>query len=364
MKITSIESFTAGQRMGVVRVRTEDGQEGWGQVAPANADITAMVLHRQVAPVVLGMDATDPHAVSEAVMLATYKFPGSYACRALAGVDTAIWDLLGKAAGKSVCELLGGVPRPFPVYGSSMRRDITPEAMAAELVRLRDEAGYQGFKIKIGKRLGYDVDEWPGRSESLIRATRTAVGDNIALLADGNSGFTPKRAIEVGRLMEEYGFAHLEEPCPYWELAWTAEVADALTIPVAGGEQDYDLKQWERMIAMRAVDICQPDVCYVGGVSRALQVAKMAEAAGLPVVPHSANHSLVTVFTLHLMGAIANAGPYAEFSIEPQGGNRGFYAPQLVTVDGKVQIPEGPGWGVEIDPQWLAQCERLGSELQ
>lgn len=367
MKITLIESFTAGQRIGVVRVRAEDGSEGWGQFAPTNADITAMVLHRQIAPVVLGMDlgmdVESPNAVSEAVMAATYKFPGTYVCRALAGVDTAIWDLLGKVAGKSVCELLGGTPRPFPVYGSSMRRDTTPEAVAAELVRLRDIHGYRGFKIKIGKRMGYDVDEWPGRTESLIRKAREAVGDGIILLADGNSGFTPKRAIEVGSLMEEYEYSHLEEPCPYWELAWTAEVAAALTIPVAGGEQDYDLKQWERMIAMQAVDICQPDVCYLGGLSRSLQVAKMAEAAGLQCVPHSSNHSLVSVFTLHLMGAIANAGPYVEFSIEPQSSSSGFYTPRLEAIDGKVQIPEGPGWGVTINADWLAQTERLVSEV-
>ncbi|MCC6458304.1 MAG: mandelate racemase/muconate lactonizing enzyme family protein [Caldilineaceae bacterium] len=362
MKIQSVESFTAGQRIGLVRVRTEDGSEGWGQFAPTNVDITAMVLHRQVAPVVLGMEVEEPNAVSEAVMAATYKFPGTYVCRALAGVDTAIWDLLGKVAGKSVCELLGGTPRPFPVYGSSMRRETAPEELAAQLVRLRDAHGYQGFKVKIGKRLGYDVDEWPGRTESVIRTVRAALGDEITLLADGNSGFTPKRAIEVGRLMEEHQFSHLEEPCPYWELAWTAEVAAALGIPVAGGEQDYDLKQWERILAMQAVDICQPDICYLGGLSRTLQVARMAEAAGLRCVPHSSNHSLVTVFTLHMMGALANAGPYVEFSVEPQSSTTGFYAPRLGAKDGKVQIPEGPGWGITIDPHWLAQCERLASE--
>jgi L-alanine-DL-glutamate epimerase-like enolase superfamily enzyme len=363
MKIQSIETFFRDQRIGLVRVRAEDGSEGWGQVAPSNVDITAMVLHRQVAPVVLGMDVADANAVSEAVMAATYKFPGTYVCRALAGVDTAIWDLQGKLAGKSVCELLGGTPRPFPVYGSAMRRDTTPEEEAARLVKLRDSHGYQGFKVKIGKRQGYDVDESPGRTEALIRAVRKALGDDVTLLADGNSGFTPKRAIEVGRLMEEENFSHLEEPCPYWELAWTAEVAAALDIPVAGGEQDYDLKQWERMIAMQAVDICQPDLCYVGGLSRTLQVAKMAQAAGLPCVPHSSNHSLVMVFTLHMMGAIANAGPHAEFSIEPQAASTGFYDPILEAKDGKVQIPEGPGWGVTIDPGWLAEAERAVSEL-
>jgi L-alanine-DL-glutamate epimerase-like enolase superfamily enzyme len=363
MKLQSVESFTDGPRIGVVRVRAEDGSEGWGQFAPSNADITALVLHRQVAPVALGMEVDDPDAVSKAVMSATYKFPGTYVCRALAGLDTALWDLLGKAEGKSVCELLGGTPRPFPVYGSSMRRDTTPEQETARLLRLRDRHGYQGFKVKIGKRLGYDVDEWPGRTEALLYTARAALGNDVTLLADGNSGFTPARAVEVGRLMEAYGFSHLEEPCPYWELEWTAEVAAALTIPVAGGEQDYDLKQWERMLALRAVDICQPDICYLGGLSRTLHVAKLAQHAGLSCVPHSSNHSLVMVFTLHMMGALANAGPYAEFSVEPQLTTSGFYGPRLEAVDGKVQIPAGPGWGVTIDSDWLAQTERIVSSL-
>ena len=106
------------------------------------------------------------------------------------------------------------------------------------------------------------------------------------------------------------------------------EVAAALDIPVAGGEQDYDLQQWKRIVDMRAVDIAQPDVCYIGGVTRALAAAKLAEAAGLPCVPHSANHSLVTVFTLHLMGALPNAGPHVEFSIEDQPWVDGLYAAQ------------------------------------
>ncbi len=257
----------------------------------------------------LGRDIEDLDSLCDEVIEATYKFPGSYVCRALTGVDTAIWDLRGKAAGKSVCELLGGTPRPFRVYGSSMRRDITPEDEAARLSRLRDEFGYRAFKIRVGKVAGHDEDQWPGRTEALVPAVRKALGDDVTILADGNSCYTPGKAIEVGKLLQQHNFGHFEEPCPYWELDWTAEVTSALDIPVAGGEQDYDLKQWERIIDMRAVDIVQPDICYVGGLTRALRVAQMADEAGLPCVPHSANLSLVTVFTLHMMGAIPNAGP-------------------------------------------------------
>ena len=361
MKIQSIETFTQRQ-VSMVRVRTDDGAEGYGQIAPSNADISATVLHRQIAPHALGTDAMDLDGLSDRCIDRNHKFPWSYVCRALAGVDTALWDLRGKLEGKSVCELLGGRPRPFPVYGSSMRRDTTPEEEADRLVRLRDSKGFRAFKIRVGDVCSHDVDKWPGRTEALIPAVRQAIGDETALLADGNSCYTPKRAIEVGRLMEDNGGCHFEEPCPYWELEWTAEVAEALDMPVAGGEQDVDLAQWRRMIAMHAVDIVQPDICYVGGLTRALRVAAMAAEVGMSCVPHSANLSLVTVFSLHMMGAIENGEPYVEFTIEPSTWTEGLYTPALEAQDGKVAIPDGPGWGVTLNSEWLAKADYCISE--
>jgi len=253
------------------------------------------------------------------------------------------------------------------VYASSMRRDIRPQDEADRLARLRDRHGYRAFKIRVGTECGHDRDEWPGRTEELVPVVRRALGEGAALLVDANSCYTPDRAIAVGRRLEQYGVVHFEEPCPYWELEWTAEVAAALDLAVAGGEQDCLLTTWRRMLDLRAVDIAQPDVCYVGGMSRALRVAEMARAAGLPVVPHSANLTLVTVFALHLMTAIDNAGPYVEFSIEPDEyypWQRGIFEPALVARDGAVDIPAGPGRGVEIRPDWLARVRRMVSSGQ
>ena len=362
MKIKSIETFTRPV-VSLVRVRTENGAEGWGQISPYHADISATVLHKQIAPHALGADARDIDGLVDGIVEATYKFPGSYVRRALSGLDTALWDLRGKLAGKSVCELLGGKPRPFPVYGSSISRDITPEDEAARLVRLRDAYGYAAFKVRIGSVCGHDQDQWPGRSEALIPAVRQAVGDDVALLVDANSCYTPTKAIQVGRMLFDYGVCHLEEPCPYWELEWTAQVTAALDVPVAGGEQDFWLPLWRRIVELPAVDIVQPDVCYIGGLTRALRVARMASEAGLPCVPHSANLSMVTVFALHMMGAIANAGSYVEFSIENTPWARGIFQPALEVSDGEVRIPDQPGWGVEIDAQWLSAAEYRMSEL-
>jgi L-alanine-DL-glutamate epimerase-like enolase superfamily enzyme len=363
MKIRSIETF-ATRQVTLVRVRTEDGVEGFGQTAPFNADLTALVLHRHVARYALGADESDIDGIADRCVEGEYKFPGSYVCRALTGVETALWDIRGKREGKSVCELLGGRPRPVPVYGSSMRRDITPAEEAERLRRLQDSHGYRAFKIRVGKVCGHDEDQWPGRTEELVPAVRKAIGDEATLLVDGNSCYTPRRAIEVGRLLEEHHIGHFEEPCPYWELEWTAEVAAALDVPVAGGEQDVDLAQFRRMLTMGAVDVVQPDVCYIGGITRARRVAQMAAERGVPCTPHSANLSLVTVFTLHLMAAIPNAGPFVEFSIEPTGWTADLYQPALVAREGAVPVPEdGPGWGVTINPRWLEAAEYQISEV-
>ena len=365
LDIYSIETF-CNNFVGLGRVRTKDGSEGWGQVSPYNADITALVVHRQIAPYALGKDALDIESLVLEIPEREHKFPGSYLRRALAGLDTALWDLRGKLENKSVCEMIGGLPRPFNVYASSMKRNITPQVEAERFVRLRDELGYDAFKFRIGKECGHDKDEWPGRTEEIIPAVRKALGEDVALLVDGNSAYTPERAIAVGRLLEDYGICHFEEPCPYWELEWTKQVTDALNLDVTGGEQDCDLSIWKRMIEIRAVDVVQPDLCYLGGLTRTLKVAEMARQAGLKCTPHSANLSMVTVFTLHLMGAIENAGPYVEFSIEGSDyypWQYDIFEPALVAVDGKVKIPDAPGWGVEINPVFLEKTKHQISLL-
>jgi L-alanine-DL-glutamate epimerase-like enolase superfamily enzyme len=359
MRIASVESFGTPD-VALVRVRTDEGTEGWGQVAPYHADTTVEVLHRQVAPHALGRDALEIEALVDEIPDREYKFRGSHLFRALAGLETALWDLRGRVEGKGVCELLGGEPRSFAAYASSMRRDITPRDEAARLVRLRESDGFGAFKVRIGKECGRDEDEWPGRTEEIVPAVRAALGDDVTLLVDANSCYTPARAIEVGRLLEAHGVSQFEEPCPYWRLEWTREVTEALAVDVAGGEQDWDEAVWQAMIDTRTVDVVQPDVCYAGGLTKALRVAELASAAGLPCTPHSANHSLVLVFTLHLLAAIDNAGPYVELSIEPDEDypwQVGMFEPRPRVVDGRVEVPVGPGWGVEISDGWLARAD-------
>ncbi len=364
MILKSIETFTTPD-VGFVRATSEDGAQGWGQVSTYHADIACQVLHRQVAPWMLGVDTTDLDDLLDLVTEREHKFPGSYLRRAMTGVDTAIWDLRGKLAGKPVAELLGGSAGTVRAYASSMKRDITPTEEAERLKALADRDGFTAFKMRAGAEVGRNQDEWPGRTEEIIPTMRRALPD-ADLLIDANSCYSPERAIEVGRMLEGEGFCHYEEPCPYWELEQTKQVTDALSIDVTGGEQDCDLPTWKRMIDMRAVDIVQPDVCYLGGLSRTLRVCRMAAEADLPVTPHCANLSMVTLFTMHLLRAIPNAGKYLEFSIE-----RADYYPWQEELfvqspygiaDGHATVTDAPGWGVEISPAWLDKATYQISE--
>jgi L-alanine-DL-glutamate epimerase-like enolase superfamily enzyme len=366
MKIRKLETFTT-PFVGFVRVTTDGGEQGWGQVSTYQADITCEIFHRQVAVHALGTDALDFADTLARIGEREHKFPGSYLRRAMTGLDTSLWDLRGKIEGKPVVSLLGGRPGPIRAYASSMKRDITPEDEAARFLKLRDEKGFTAFKWRVGAECGRDQDEWPGRTEAIVPLVSKALGDGIDKLVDANSCYSPKKAIEVGHMLEDNGIGHYEEPCPYWEFEQTKEVADALDVDVTGGEQDCEFSAWKTMIGMRAVDIVQPDVMYLGGIHRTLEVARMAAAAGLPCTPHAANLSLVTMCTMHLLAAIPNAGKYLEFSIEGEDyypWQDGLFLGDPYRIEnGCAIVPDAPGWGVEIDPAWLDRAQYKVSEV-
>lgn len=364
MSIQRLETFTT-PRVSIVRVTTDDGEQGIGQISPYNADISADVFHRQIAPHALGEDPEEIEELVDEIVVKNLKYPGSYVRRALCGLDTALWDLRGHRAGAPVCSLIGGEPKRLAVYGSSMRRDITPEDEARRLSDLMDESGFEAFKIRVGAShsIGEDTDEWAGRSEELVPAVREAVGESVELFVDANSAYSPKGALELDRsTLAPNDIAHFEEPCPYWALDWTTQVREQAQTTVAGGEQDCFIKQWERIVERPVVDIVQPDVCYLGGLTRTLRVAEMAADEELLCRPHSANHSMVLVFTIHLLSAIENAAKYVEYSIESSWA-KGMYSPPPEVEDGAIRVPDGPGWGVEINPEWLAKSTHVESTV-
>lgn len=357
-RITSIETFVGG-RVCVVRVTTDDGLTGIGQTAPSEPSISAHVLHSLVARNFLGRDPLDLPNLVDRCIRAEYKFLGTFLFRALSGVDTAVWDLLGKAAGVPVFSLLGGRARDdIPVYASSMSRDTTPEEEAERVAAAVAKYGFRTAKIKVGVRNGRDAERMTGRTRELVPLIRSVLGDDIELSADANGAYTPSQAVRVGRFLEDHGFYHLEEPCPSWELDNIGYVARALDLAVGAGEQEFSLEIIRRMIAERLVDFIQPDVCYVGGLTRARRVAEMADTAGIPCLPHSSNRTMVQIFTAHLVTALPACTYPLEWSIEDQGADAQIYSPVPAVDNGRIRLDETPGWGVEILPSFFAHAER------
>jgi L-alanine-DL-glutamate epimerase-like enolase superfamily enzyme len=220
-----------------------------------------------------------------------------------------------------------------------------------------EESKAKALMFKVGGRMSHDADYPAGRSEALIPLVRKTFGDDMVIYADSNGSYSVKEAIRIGKLMEEQKFDFYEEPVPFDWYEETKAVADALNVPIAGGEQEPSLHQFRWLIANDAVQIVQPDMFYFGGMIRSMKVALMAHSVGKKCVPHISGSGLGYLYMMHFVSSIPNAGPYHEF----KGFNTElpFECPtsSLESEVGTVTVPSGPGLGVTIDPDYIARHE-------
>ena len=351
MKIKRVEPLHVGPNL-LVRVETEDGVIGYGECSPMNVRLVAAHIEHALGPLVVGFDPFDVEAIVEKMFVSTYKLAGQSMAMAASGVEIALWDIMGKALGQPIYKLLGGAYRKeIPMYASSMRRDITPVEEARRLAGLVEKHGFKAVKVRVGSTFGFDKDAWPGRSIELVKEVRAALGDEIQIMVDANSCYSAPRAIELGRALERYRIFHFEEPCPYWDLDSTAKVARALDMPVAGGEQDWDLRRFKEMLQKEAVDIVQPDLIKAGGFSACRKIAALAEAFGCVCAPHQ-TQPFGTVANLHLVAGTPNCRYFQEYNIEPHPLRDSLFKEPILEVrDGCLTVPEGPGLGVEINEE-------------
>ncbi len=348
MKITEVGTFFLDPTL-LVCVKTDDGIVGWGECSPMNGRVIQAHIRHSLAPIVVGRDPFDVEAIVEDMFVRTYKIAGQSQAMAASGIEIALWDIKGKALGVPIYKLLGGAYRKrIRMYASSMRRDISPEDEAKRMARLVDERGFTAVKVRIGGKFGFDEDVFPGRSEAVVREVRSELGGDVEIMVDANSCFTAPRAIQLGRRLEEYGIFHFEEPCPYTDLDSTAKVAEALDVPVAGGEQDWHLSRFREMMQKGAVDIIQPDLIKAGGFLVCRKVAAMAEAFGLVCTPHQ-TQPLGTVANLHFVASTPSCRYAQEYNIEPHPWAGKLFKNPIEVVDGHMAVPEDPGLGLEIN---------------
>ena len=343
--VQSIELLRKGREY-FVRVRSEDGAEGIA-VTNSRAEYLYPILNKLVIPYFIGKDARDleSHLFGVYRYRSNYKLQGLALWCPLAWVEFAILDMIGRVTGKSIGQLLGGVVRQeVAFYIASGNRDTTPEEEADYLVKLIEETGAKAVKFRLGGRMSRNADAMPGRTKKLIPLARKTLGDDIAIHADANSSYDPPKAIEVGRMLEDIDAVYFEEPCPFDHLEDTKRVADALTIPVAGGEQEYSQRRFRWMIYNHGVDIVQPDLHYYGGLIRSTYVARMAALKGMPTTVHISG-GLGFVYMLHFASCTPDIGLYQEYKKGTEKYSN-WFDPPLESRDGAITVPAGPGVGI------------------
>jgi L-alanine-DL-glutamate epimerase-like enolase superfamily enzyme len=332
----------------LVHVRSRDGAEGISLTDPPRANYLSQILKQLVIPFFIGKDARN----LEDLLWELYRWQSNYKLYGLAfwcpqaWVEFALLDMLGRVANRPLGALLGNIERSeVPFYVASGRRDTTPEQEIAYLRQLVERSGAKALKFRVGGRMSRNADAAPQRTERLIPLVRKTFGDAMDIHADSNSSYDPPKAIEVGRLLEEIKAVYFEEPCPFDHLEDTKKVADALTIPVAGGEQEYSDWRFRWMIANRGIDVVQPDLYYYGGMIRSVRVARMAEAANMPVTVHISG-GFGFVYMLHYASCIKNPGSYQEYKLGTEAYGK-WFDPPITVKNGKMSVPGGPGVGIK-----------------
>jgi L-alanine-DL-glutamate epimerase-like enolase superfamily enzyme len=345
------------------RVRSTDGAEGIS-VGHSTMSTLYPIFVNALQPFFIGKDARDLDLLVEKVLIYkfNFRFSGLALGIPLATIEFAILDMLGRIADKPIGQLIGEIHHPHvAVYQATEYRE-KPVAESLELIK-RDVAEYNAHavKIKVGGLMFMTADinavGPKGRTETIIPLIRKTFGDDMTLYADANGFYSVDEAIRVGRLLEEYGYGFFEEPVMFDWYEETKQVADALSIPVAGGEQEYGLHGFRWLIANDGLQIVQPDNYYFGGMIRSMKVARMAQAFGKTCTPHMSGGGLGFLYMIHFVSALANACAHHEFKGLRTNVEFECKTSSLSVVDGKIKVPTGPGLGVEIDQDFIKKHE-------
>ena len=350
----------------LVEVQTDEGVTGWGEcfgpgnVAIANKSIVEIVIQ----PMVLGLDPLDKDVIWHKVynLLRDHGQSGM-PLQALSGVDIALWDIAGKVAGLPLHKLIGGAHRTsVPCYGYGMMLRDEPVSELAH--RFEDEAakirdmGFAATKMKTG--LG------PKPDVKLCQAVRRGVGDDFPFMVDANHAYTTSDAFYVGRALDELDMYWFEEPVAPEDIDGYRELRAALKVNISGGEAVFNRWAWRNLLESRCIDIAQPEVCALGGISEYLRVLALCHAHFTPVVNHVWGSAIAVATNLQLLAAMpAIPGglhpwePMLEFDTTDN-----KFRDDLLTVpleiqnqvkanNGRVAIPTDPGLGVEPDRDFI-----------
>ena len=350
----------------LVEIRTDEGLTGWGECfGPGNVALAnKVIVEKVIQPMIIGRDPLDRDVLWHHVynLLRDHGQKGM-PLQALSGIDIALWDLTGKIAGLPLCKLIGGQYRDrLPVYGYGMM--LKREDVSSHVARFHEEAagikaaGFAATKMKVGLGAANDI--------RLAEAVRRGVGDDFPFMVDANHCYTTGDAMYVGEALGEMGAYWFEEPVAPEDLDGYKELRARLKVNISGGEAEFTRWGWRHLLEGRCLDIAQPEVCAVGGISEYLKVLALAHAHFTPVVNHVWGSAIAVAVNLHLLaampplpGGLHPREPMLEFDTTDN-----KFRDQLLTdplnIQGQVgrsggfaKVPEGPGLGVEPDRSFI-----------
>lgn len=333
----------------VVKVTTEDGLVGWGESHHGKAHTTiAHLINGSLRRLVVGMEASDVVGVWQKIyraQLASHGI-GAGCAMAMSGIDMALWDIRAKAVGWPLYKLLGGSMRPVPAYAGGVSLGFQEPAALVDEALPHIEAGYRAIKLRGG--------DTPARDLERVAAVRNAVGDDITILIDANTGYTVADARRVMPGLDDLNVGWLEEPFPAHDHLSYAQARQFGRLPLAAGENHFTRFEFHRVIEDGSITILQPDLSKAGGITEVLRIAAMASAWKLPIHPHTSMTGINMAASIHFLAAIDNGG-YFEGDVSKSN----LFRDQLVSTpfqidaDGNVHPLEAPGIGVEVDEAFI-----------
>lgn len=339
-----------GQYTTLVRIRTVDGLEGIGEAyGLPEPRVTATIVGHLLAPMLIGRDAGASEALWELMFGAQAGAgrTGGFYLEAISGVDLALWDLRGKAAGQPVHRLLGGPVRTsVPVYASPIPFLPTTAESAERALSFLDD-GFHAVKLKLGRGEATDLAH--------AAAVVSAIDGRAALHVDLNCAYDVRTAIRLGHALADLGVRWLEEPLATDDVAGLAEVRAAVRIPVVTGESEFIRYRYRDFLLARAADVVMPNLARAGGITEARRIAALCSAFHVDVSPHGVGSAIGLAAALQFAAATPNV-PIYEYNRLPNP-LRDDLAPRPSLVDGALVVPDEPGLGITLDEDLIAHYE-------
>jgi len=364
VRIVDVKTYvlgTAWRNLTFVEVHTDEGITGVGEARMLNhTDALLGYLAEAVPNHVLGRD---PFRIEDLVfhlMRDDYARPDYVMMSGIAAIEIACWDIMGKALGLPVYQLLGGAVRDrIKAYANGWYTvERTPEEFA-EAARRVVERGYRALKLDPFGAGYYELDlEEKRRAVALVEAVREAVGPDVEILIEMHGRFNPATAVEMARLLEPYRPGWIEEPVPPHNLAALKKVAEQVSVPVATGERIHTRYDFRELFELQAADIIQPDITHLGGLLETKKLAAWADSYYVLVAPHNVCGPVGTAANLHLAACTTNFKIQEHFNDFAEAHVKAVASGVPEVVDGYFPLPKGPGLGVELDHSMFEQYPR------